>query len=122
MTIATMGKVRSSKMEPHKIFSKAVMKMKFMNPDIDSKEEDITIKSEHRIKKKDIIKVNSWDPFYDLLPMSRLSFNGMNPDVENMMKKLGVLQRDPQEHGKMDVDITVEEMIIRKNKMRQKKK
>lgn len=92
-----------------------------MNPDIDAPEVDMTIKSEHKLKKKDITKVNSWEPFYDLLPMSRLSFSGMNPDVENLMKKLGVLQRDPNEHGKMDVDISVEEMIIRKNKMKFKK-
>lgn len=117
-----MGKVKSTKIEPHKNFSKALMKMKFMNPDMDTKEEKITIKSEHKAKKKDVTKINNWEPFYNILPMSRLSFNGMNPDVENMMKKLGVLQRDPHEHGKMDVDITVEEMIIRKNKMKQKKK
>lgn len=117
-----MGKVKSTRGEPHKNFSKALMKMKFMNPDIGSVEEEIKIKSEHKAKRKDITKVNSWEPFYDLLPISRLSFNGKNPDVENMMKKLGVLQRDPHEHGKMDVDITVEEMIIRKNKMKQKKK
>lgn len=98
------------------------MKMKFMNPDVDNQEADVTIKSEHRPKKKEVTKIINWEPFYDLLPMSRLSFNGMNPDVENMMKKLGVLQRDPHEHGKMDVDITVEEMIMRKNKMKQKKK
>lgn len=116
-----MGKIRT-KAEPHKNFSKTLMKMKFMNPDADIKEEDVTIKSEHKLKKKDITKVSNWEPFYDILPISRLSFNGMNPDVENMMKKLGVLQRDPNEHGKMDVDITVEEMIIRKNKMKQKKK
>uniref|UniRef100_A0A2S2PQA4 Uncharacterized protein n=1 Tax=Schizaphis graminum TaxID=13262 RepID=A0A2S2PQA4_SCHGA len=117
-----MGKVKSTKIDPHKNFSKALMKMKFMNPDINTNEEAITIKSEHRPKKKDVSKINNWEPFYDLLPMSRLSFNGMNTDVENLMKKLGVLQRDPHEHGKMDVDITVEEMIIRKNKMKQRKK
>lgn len=117
-----MGKVRSTKIDLHKHFSKGLMKMKFMNPDIDTPEVDIVIKSEHRPKKSDVTKINSWEPFYDVLPMSRLSFNGMNTDVENMMKKLGVLQRDPNEHGKMDVDITVEEMIIRKNKMKQKKK
>lgn len=98
------------------------MKMKFMNPNVDPEVENITIKSEHRIKKKDVTKINNWEPFYDVLPISRLSFHGVNPDVENMMKKLGVLQRDPHDHGKMDVDITVEEMIIRKNKMKQKKK
>lgn len=116
-----MGKTKSTK-EPHKNFSKALMKMKFMNPDVDTREENITIKSEHKSKRKDVTKINNWDPFYNVLPISRLSFNGMNPDVEKMMKKLGVLQRDPNEHGKMDVDITVEEMIIRKNKMKQKKK
>jgi len=116
-----MGKVKG-KMEPHRNFSKTLMKMKFMNPNVDTKEEDTTIKSEHKLKKKDINQINSWEPFYELLPISRLSFNNMNPDVENMMKKLGILQRDPHEHGKMDVDITVEEMIIRKKKMKQKKK
>lgn len=116
-----MGKIKA-KLETHKNFSKALMKMKFMNPDVYTKEIDIAIKSEHKLKKKDVTKVNNWEPFYDLLPMSRLSFHGMNSNVEIMMKKHGVLQRDPQEHGKMDVDITVEEMIIRKNKMKQKKK
>ncbi|VVC39798.1 Hypothetical protein CINCED_3A010712 [Cinara cedri] len=117
-----MGKIKSSKVDPHKHFSKGLMKMKFMNPNIDAPETDIIIKSETKSKKKDVIKINNWEPFYDILPMPRLSFNGMNPDIENMMKKLGVLQRDPNEHGKMDVDITVEEMIIRKNKMKQRKK
>lgn len=117
-----MGKVKSSRGEPHKQFSKALMKMKFMNPDIGNVEEEIKIKSEQRTKKKNVTKVNNWEPFYDILPIARLSFNGMNPDVESMMKKLGVLQRDPNEHGKMDVDVTVEEMIMRKNKMKQKKK
>jgi len=116
-----MGKVKT-KVEPHKHFSKTLMKMKFMNPDVDAQEADVTVKCENRPKKKDVTKINNWEPFYDLLPVSRLSFNGMNPDVETVMKKLGVLQRDPNEHGKMDVDVTVEEMIVRKNKMRQKKK
>lgn len=93
-----------------------------MNPDVGVLEEDVSIKSEHKLKKKDVAKVSNWEPFYDILPICRLSFNGMNPDVENMMKKLGVLQRDPDEHGKMDVDVTVEEMIMRKNKMKQRKK
>lgn len=115
-----MGKVK--KMEQHKNFSKTLMKMKFMNPDVDTKEAETTVKSEHKHKRKDVNKVVNWEPFYDILPMSRLSFNGMNPDVENMMKKLGVLQRDPGEHGKMDVDISVEEMIMRKKKMKQSKK
>lgn len=116
-----MGKIRA-KIEPQKNFSKTVMKMKFMNPDVDTREEDVTIKSEHKLKKKDVTKVNNWEPFYNILPISRLSFNGANPDVESMMRKLGVLQHDPNKHGKMDVDITVEEMIMRKNKMKQKKK
>ncbi|XP_050544266.1 M-phase phosphoprotein 6-like [Daktulosphaira vitifoliae] len=117
-----MGKIKSTKGEPRKNFSKALMKMKFMNPDVGTVESEVVIKSEHKIKKKDVVKTNSWELFYDLLPMARISFNGKNPDVESMMKKLGVLQRDPSEHGKMDVDMTVEEMIARKNKMKQKKK
>jgi len=116
-----MGKTKV-KVEPHKNFSKTLMKMKFMNPDVDAKEADVTVKSEHKPKKQDVARINSWEPFYDVLPVCRLSFNGMNPDVENAMKKLGVLQRDPHEHGKMDVDVTVEEMIVRKNKMKQRKK
>lgn len=115
-----MGKVK--KVEMQKNFSKTLMKMKFMNPDVNTNEADVTVKSEHKQKKKDVTKIVNWEPFYDVLPMSRLSFHGVNPDVENMMKKLGVLQRDPSEHGKMDVDMTVEEMIMRKKKMKQNKK
>lgn len=54
-----------------------------MNPDADTKEIDIVIKSEHKLKKEGVL--------WSILPISMLSFHGINSDVEIIMKRLGVV-------------------------------
>ncbi|XP_069595266.1 M-phase phosphoprotein 6 [Ranitomeya imitator] len=113
--------------------SKNLLRMKFMQRSLDpetkkqlEEEEKKIISDEHwfldlpELKEKEsfIIEERSFLPCEDFL-YGRMSFKGFNPEIEKLMVQMNsktteikTEEEDP-DFGKMDVDVTDEEMALR---------
>ncbi|KAM4614059.1 M-phase phosphoprotein 6 [Discoglossus pictus] len=109
--------------------SKNLLRMKFMQRSLDAEtkkqleeDEKKIISDEHwyldlpELKEKEnfIIEERSFLPCVDFL-YGRMSFKGFNPEVEKLMVQMNskTQKEEAVEDGKMDVDISDEEMVRR---------
>ncbi|XP_037109668.1 M-phase phosphoprotein 6 [Syngnathus acus] len=111
--------------------SKNVLRMKFMQRGLDAEtkkqlqeDEKRIISDEHwyldlpeqRTQENMIVEEKSFVPFEGLL-YGRMSFRGFNPEVEKLMALMnpttGQRQADPADVGRMQTDVTDEEMALR---------
>ncbi|KAM4017714.1 M-phase phosphoprotein 6 [Anomaloglossus baeobatrachus] len=113
--------------------SKNLLRMKFMQRSLDpetkkqlEEEEKKIISDEHwfldlpELKEKEnfIIEERSFLPCEDFL-YGRMSFKGFNPEIEKLMVQMNskttdiTAEEEDPDFGKMDVDVTDEEMALR---------
>ncbi|XP_040266205.1 M-phase phosphoprotein 6 [Bufo bufo] len=110
--------------------SKNLLRMKFMQRSLDpetkkqlEEEEKKIISDEHwfldlpELKEKEsfIIEERSFLPCEDFL-YGRMSFKGFNPEIEKLMVQMNSktnAEEEVLEDGRMDVDVTDEEMALR---------